>query len=145
MRKGILTIILALAVTPVGAAMFKWTDANGNVQYGAFPPAGVEAERIKGSPQPRSQPQSTTPQQRLKDLEQRQKEEGEQAAEAAANQQREEAKKKNCEIAKKNLANLQRGGHRRVRLPDGTVTYLEDEDRQQRIEENKKRVREFCD
>lgn len=147
MRKGILIpIILALATTPVSAAMFKWTDANGNVQYGEFPPAGVQAERIKGSPQPRSQPRDTSsPQQRLKEMERQQRQQDAQTDQAEADRQREEARQENCRIAKKNLATLQAGGNRRIRLPDGTVTYLDDEQRRQRIEENQKRVKEFCD
>ena len=48
-RTTLLALGLTLAATAAQAAMYKWTDASGNVQYGQFPPAGVQAERISSS------------------------------------------------------------------------------------------------
>jgi hypothetical protein len=40
---------------------------------------------------------------------------------------------------------LQEGGHHRVRLPDGTVTYLTDEEREQRIADANRQIEDNCD
>jgi hypothetical protein len=136
---------LTLTNTAAGAAMYKWTDADGSTQYGQYPPAGVQAERVHVSSQPASQPQpAPSPQQRLKELEQQQQKQAEKATEAAAAIQKAETIKQDCEIAKKNLAGLQMGGHRLTRLPDGSYTRLSEEERLSRIAETEKQIKEYC-
>jgi hypothetical protein len=141
----LIAIILALTTTAAGAAMYKWTDADGSTQYGQYPPADVQAERIKAAPQPASPPPAaSSPQQRLKALEEQQQKQTEKEAEAATAKQEAETIKKNCEIAKKNLAGLQLGGHRLTRLPDGSYTRLNEEERQSRIAEAEKNIKQYC-
>ena len=141
----LISIILALTATAASAAMYKWTDADGSTQYGQYPPAGVQAEHVKASPQPASQPQpAPSPQQRLKELEQQQQKQSEKETKAAAEKQRAETIKKNCEIAKNNLAGLQMGGHRLTRLPDGSYTRLSEEERLSRVAEAEKHIKEYC-
>jgi len=146
-RSTLLALCLTLAATAAQAAMYKWTDASGNVQYGQFPPAGVQAERISSSgTSHKVDPQgSRSPQQRLQELQEQQKQQSEQAAETQAGQQRAEARRRNCDTARKNLAVLQEGGHHRVRLPDGTVSYLSDEEKQQRIAQANQQIKDNCD
>ena len=114
------------------AAMYKWTDQNGNVQYGQFPPTGVAAERISasGTTHKVEAPDGKSPQQRLQALEQQQQQQEEEETEARVTQERKDLRQQNCKIAHKNLAVLKEDGHHRVRLPDGTVTYLNDEQKQ---------------
>jgi hypothetical protein len=138
-----ISIILALTTTVAAAAMYKWTDADGSTQYGQYPPAGVQAERVKVSPLPAAQP-APSPQQRLQELEQQQQKQAEKEAEATTEKQTAETIKKNCEIAKKNLANLHMGGHRLTRLPDGSYTRLREEERLSRIAEAEKHIKEYC-
>jgi len=141
----LISIILALTTSTAAAAMYKWTDADGSTQYGQYPPAGVQAERVKTSPQPASQPQpAPSPQQRLKELEQQQQKQSEKEIEAAAEKQKAETIKKNCEIAKNNLAGLQMGGHRLTRLPDGSYTRLSEEERLSRVADAEKHIKEYC-
>jgi hypothetical protein len=147
MRSGtLLALALTLATASASAAMYKWTDQNGNVQYGQFPPSGVQAERISASGTTHKvDPQdSKSPQQRLQELEEQQKQQGEQEAEAAAKQQLAAQRQNNCELARKNLAVLQEEGHHRVRLPDGTVTYLTDEQKQQRVDQANQQIKDNC-
>jgi len=147
MRLGtFIPLILALATAPAGAVMFKWIDANGNTQYGQYPPAGVQAERIKTAPKPASAPSAQkSPQQQLKELEEQNKKAGEKAAEAEAGKQHAEMKKKNCEIARQNLEQLNLGGHRLTRMPDGSYQRFTEEEKQAMIQKNKEAVKEFCD
>lgn len=138
-------IILTLTTNAAAAAMYKWTDADGSTQYGQHPPAGVAAEPIKISPQPASSAQpAASPQQRLKELEEQQQIQSEKESKAAAEKQRAETRKKNCEIAKSNLAGLQLGGHRLTRLSDGSYTRLTEEERQSRIADAEKHIKEYC-
>ncbi len=137
--------ILALTTTAADAAMYKWTNADGSTQYGQHPPAGVTAERIQVRSQPASQAQpALSPQERLKELEEQQQKQRELEAEAASEKQKAETEKKNCEIARKNLAGLQMGGHRLTRMPDGSYTRLTEEERQSRIADAEKHIKEYC-
>ncbi|MCO6411896.1 MAG: DUF4124 domain-containing protein [Thiogranum sp.] len=143
----ILPLMLALAAAPASADVYKWTNANGETVFGQFPPAGVAAERIKTNapPSKAAQPPAATPQERLKALQEQQQSQHEQAAETAAQKQQAAARKQNCTSARNNLAQLERGGHRRVKLPDGTVTFLSEEETQQRIEQARQHVKDNCD
>jgi antirestriction protein ArdC len=53
-------------------------------------------------------------------------------------------RRENCEIAKKNLANLHQGGNKAFMTPDGEVIRLSDEERQRRIDEANKQIKENC-
>ena len=66
-RSTLVALALALATASANAAMYKWTDQNGNVQYGQFPPTGVAAERISasGTTHKVEAPDGKSPQQRL--------------------------------------------------------------------------------
>lgn len=142
----ILPLILLLASPAAWAAMYKWKDQDGNTQYGQFPPAGVEAQAISPNRQPAAATRTTsTPQQRLEELEKKQQEQQESDAKAAKAGELEEQRKANCRISQENLLSLQRGGHHRVRMPDGTVTYLDEPERQRRIEEAREIVEKDCD
>jgi hypothetical protein len=148
MRSGtLLALALVLAASQAGAAMYKWTDSQGRTQYGQFPPTGIQAERITAAgTRHRVDPQENlSPQQRLEQLEEQKKQQEEQEAEAEAVRQRLARRENNCQLARKNLAVLQEVGHHRVRLPDGTVTYLTDEQKQQRIADTKRQIEDNCD
>ena len=147
MRSGtLIALALTLATAGANAAMYKWTDQNGNVQYGQFPPTGIQAERISasGTTHKVEVPDGKSPQQRLQELEQQQKQQEEEAAEGRGAQRRKDLRQQNCEIAQKNLGVLKESGHHRVRLPDGTVTYLTDEQKQQRIDQANQQVKDNC-
>jgi hypothetical protein len=107
----------------------------------------VEAERITaaGTTHKVDPQKMLSPQQRLQQLEKQEEQQGEQEAEAAAVRQQLAQRESNCQLARKNLAVLQEGGHHRVRLPDGTVTYLTDEEREQRIADANRQIEDNCD
>jgi hypothetical protein len=65
-------LALMLATGSAGATLYKWTDANGNVQYGEFPPAGSKAERLKAAPAPASTTPGKSLQQQVEEMEKRQ-------------------------------------------------------------------------
>ena len=142
---NVFPLLLLLAATPAGAAVFKWTDANGNVQYGQFPPAGSNAERLKGAPAPASAPAGKSLQQRVEEMEKHRDSEKQSKAEAAQKQQEAANRKTNCENARQNIERLNYGGNRLVHMPDGSYQRLDEKQKQEQLEKNRKAVEEFCD
>ena len=141
----VFSILLLVAMSPANAAMFKWTDANGNVQYGEHPPAGAGAEHIKAAPEPASTPAAPSLQQQVDALDKRLATEAEQKAETEQKKQDAENRKINCTNAKNNLEQLNMGGHRLTRMPDGSYERLEEKQKQALISKNEKAIKEFCD
>lgn len=144
--RTLISTILLLAMTGAQAAMYKWTDEHGNVQFGQFPPPGAEAEQMKPPPPPASRPDSNRPtlQERVKALEEHKAEEQEQAA--AAQQEREKAAQieQNCKNARESIKNLELGGNRLYRMPDGTFKRFDEAEKQRRINKSKKYIAENC-
>jgi hypothetical protein len=143
---NVFPLLLMLATAPAGAAMFKWTDANGNVQYGQFPPAGSQAERLKSAPPaPASAPAGKSLQQRVEEMEKHQDSEQQRKAETAQKQQEAANRKTNCENARKNIERLNYGGNRLMHMPDGSYQRLDEKQKQEQLEKNRKAIKEFCD
>jgi len=141
----VFSILLLVAASPANAAMFKWTDANGNVQYGEHPPADAGAEHIKAAAEPASTPAAPSLQQQVDALDKRLATEAEQQAESEQKKQDAENRKINCTNAKNNLEQLHMGGHRLTRMPDGSYERLEEKQKQALISKNEKAIKEFCD
>jgi len=53
-------------------------------------------------------------------------------------------RKKNCEAARQNVINLNRGGNVRYMGADGKVMRLTEEERQKRIDEANQQIKENC-
>ena len=138
--------ILLLAMAGAHATMYKWKDAQGNTQFGQFPPAGVEAQRMKAPHAPASSPGKTGPslQDRIKALEEKQGKDQEKAQAAEKEQERAEKQKQQCENAHKIVTMLERGGNRRYRMPDGSVKRVDENDARRRIDQSKKYIKENC-
>ncbi len=141
----VFSILLLLVTGPANAAMFKWTDENGNVQYGQHPPADSGAEYIKAAPQPAATPAASSLQQQVEALDKRQAEEAKEQAESEQKEQNAENRKINCTNAKSNLEQLNMGGHRLTRMPDGSYARLDEKQKQAEIAKNKKAIEDFCD
>jgi len=139
--------MLVLAMAGAHATMYKWKDAQGQVQFGQFPPAGVDAERIKTPHAPHARPPASAGpdlQERVRALEARKAAEQEKAQ--AEQQRREQAArvKQNCENARLTIQRLGRGGNRRYRMPDGSYQRFNAEESRKRIEESRKYIKENC-
>lgn len=142
---NIFTLLLMLVTGTASAAMYKWTDANGHVQYGQYPPAGSQAERVNAAPAPKAAPAAKSPQQRVEELEKRQGEEQQRKSESAQKLKDAENRKINCANAHQNLERLNYGGNRLVHMPDGSYQRLDEKQKQEQIEKNQKAIKDFCD
>lgn len=142
---NIFPLLLVLATGSAGAEMFKWTDANGNTQYSQHPPAGVQAERLKSAPAPQSAPAPKSLQQQVEDMDKRAEEQNKRKAEAAKKKQDAANRKINCENAHKNIEQLNYGGNRLMKMPDGSYQRLDEKQKQAQLEKNRKAIEAFCD
>ncbi|HKK04846.1 MAG TPA: DUF4124 domain-containing protein [Gammaproteobacteria bacterium] len=142
----ILAMLLSLLL-PIGvvqAQMYKYTDKDGNTVYSQTPPESGDYQSLS-APQP-APPGSNGSDQSDSAASDIQRDAEDQAKQdevdklAAKNAQ---IRQQNCQAAKKNLQVYQ--VYRRVKDQDGNVVRLTDEERQQKIQEAKDAIKEFCD
>lgn len=127
--------------------IYKWADQNGEVQYTQLPPpAGVEVLEIMSAPPPADNPaaENAKLQQQVEAMDERMEERQAATAQAEMRAKNKEIRRQNCIKARKNLGELQQGGIKRYRLPDGSVLRLTEEDRQKRIAETQTEITENC-
>jgi hypothetical protein len=158
----LLTMIIGtgLVALPVAAQTYKWTDADGKVHYSDQPPpanakeqgtikppkpspptpAAASAPTEKGAPAaktPTYAEQEAAFKKRQVEAAEREAAEKKKAAEAAE-------KKKNCELARAQLKNLQLGGKISRVNAQGEREYLNDAQMAQEIERAKQSVDTWC-
>ena len=147
--KKILLILLMLAGANAFAGLNKWVDADGKVHYSDQPPpANVKATTLRATSDaaaPASAPAAPkTIAEREAELKKAQQAERENADKVAKEQARIETEKANCEAAQQNLRTLQEG----VRMVEidakGERSYLDDDQRRQRIEKAQQDVKNYC-
>jgi hypothetical protein len=142
-----LCLSAALLQSPARGEMYKWTDAAGETHYTQVPPpGGIKTEKIQGAPPPADDPDKIN--EKLQNEvdamdETLTRQEGE-AKEKSLRKEIDEAYEKNCISSRNNLAKLQEGGRKRYLTADGQVIRLSEEERQQRINEAKDQIDEFC-
>jgi len=127
--------------------IYKWADQNGAIQYTQFPPPpGVQVLEIRSAPPPadNAAAERARVEQETEALDERMGERQEAAAKAELSAKNKEIRRQNCIAASKNLTELQQGGIKRYRLPDGTVLRMTEEDRQKRIADTEAEIAENC-
>lgn len=156
MKKILLTFLL-LASASASAALIKWVDAEGKVHYSDQPPPpNVKAEKLR-LPSAAETPGSAsgvaaasapagpkTIAEREAELKKAQQAKKEATDKAAKDQARIDAEKAQCEAAQQNLRALQEG----MRLVEidakGERSYLDDNQRRQRIEKAQQDINTYC-
>ena len=147
MTRSLLFALLALALAaPVAASdIYRWRDDDGNVNYGANPPRGVDAERVDVRA---SRPASGG------DREAESSDEEESSGEEASGDGQEPVEpeqdtafqEEQCEAVRENLATLESGGtNRRFRNPDGEVVRYSEEELEQEVERLEALLEEQCE
>ena len=142
-----LALLLALMVTATAQAeIYRWVDENGVTVYSEMPPPDGEADRVKTAPAPSETPEET--QQQLEADMQKLEDYREDKELAAERKQKEELSKQideeNCRNAKDNLDKLIAASQRLLQMPDGNYVRLTEEQRQQRMEDARKNIDEYC-
>lgn len=158
---GLLLTALLLSSPAHAEDVYKWVNKDNEVQYTQMPPPhGIKAIRIQSkapdveesaddaaiapddeaSPADTEQAAEDTP-----DAENTEEQaEEEQAETPDRNDVLARASQENCEKARRNLANLNRGNVR-LRTSSGEVIRLTEEERQQKIVETNAQIELFCE
>ncbi len=137
----VLTFIFA---TLTQAAMYKWVDKDGNTHYTQQPPSDTTYERINVHTQSPSGSSSSSQSNGPTYSTPSSSSNGGDASAVIKQQEAkgEEMRQKNCAAAKQQLETYT--AFRRIRKKDGSVVYLDDNERAKRIEDAKSAIKEFC-
>jgi hypothetical protein len=149
-----------LVATPAGAQLYKWTDANGRVQYSDRPPPpGRKADTVStanvstvtgnpGNPASAAQPgatgESKSAAEREQDFRKRRAEQEEAQRKQQKLAEETRARQADCQQAQRQLAALQ-SGQRMATVDDkGERRFLEDTEIQQAIQRTQGDVARLC-
>ncbi|MBK9160448.1 MAG: DUF4124 domain-containing protein [Nitrosomonadales bacterium] len=155
MKTFLLAIFLAFFSLSAHAALSKWVDENGKVHYSDQPPLNVKTTTLRTSASPstpavdgdasRDAPAAQkTYVEREAELKKAQQAGKETAERAAQEQEVAEVNRKNCEIARSNLASLQAGGRLVEYDANGERRFVEDAELRQRIAKEQQDIGTFC-
>ena len=152
---GLLLTVLLLSSPAHAEDVYKWVNKDNEVQYTQMPPphgikairiqskapAAVETNDVAAAPDDEASPADT--EQAAEDTPD--VETGEEQAETPdRNDVLSRASQENCEKARRNLENLNRGNVR-LRTSSGEVIRLTEEERQQKIVETNAQIELFCE
>lgn len=136
------TLFILIGLTAAGsayAAMYKWTDDEGNTHYSQVPPAGRATREI--APPPKVSPPAPVTEAAAEEPPGAEAEAEKEKNGSAPPAMDEKLRKQNCETARKNLTLFKQA--RRVMI-NGELTILTDESRRKHVEESQKQVEQFC-
>ncbi len=146
MRYYLTLFYLLLCSSSAHAALHKWVDANGEVQYSdGPPPPTVKAEKVRTPPTPSglAAPKSVAEQEAEYRKAQKAKQDAAQKAEKTEQDARE--RKQNCDAARGNLAAMQNSQRVTTYNAAGEPVLMDDVTRQQHMEEARKQITTYCD
>ena len=147
--KKILLILLMLASANAFAGLNKWVDADGKVHYSDQPPpANVKAQMLRVTSDAAASASAPavpkTIAEREAELKKAQQAKKEAADKAAQEQVKKEAEQANCAAAQQDLRALQEGLRMMGIDAKGERSYLDDEQRKQRIEKAQQDIVTYC-
>jgi hypothetical protein len=157
-----LPLALCLVALPVLADTYKWTDDNGKVHYSDQPPpAEVKKSETLKTPKPTVAPPpaagakpgaagakpaagAKTPAEQEMEFRKRRLESAEAEAKAQKEAQAAEEKKRTCDKATAQVAQLERGGRMTRPGPNGEQVYMNDQEIAGELAEAKKSAASWC-
>lgn len=144
MNAKTLLVAAAIALAPTlasSASVYKWTDDEGVTHFGDRQPTGREAESVKiRSGTSTKVGQSSSPQDKVNELDKRQQSVAEQEKLSAQEEAQRKQRTANCETARNNLNILNSNARIKVE-EDGEQRYLAPEE----IDEQRQRFQEIVD
>jgi hypothetical protein len=132
---------------PAYGAIYKWVDAQGVVQYSSTPPLTSHAQQVDPPKAPAEDPKAATEHLRhkLQAFTEHRAPQAQKAEEERKAQAEQALKQQNCKSARWNLEALERRSARRLQDPQGNIIRLTEQDRQERIDEARKQIENYCD
>jgi len=146
MRWNILILSFTLSLTPLAlsAAVYKWTDESGNTHYSQSRPADAKSKRMNIAPPPRED-FSTYKKPSLNKKEGADDQSNKTAAnDGPAGKKKSKGNDPGCKAAKSNLKKLLSSGRSRTKDKDGNVSYMSDEQKQQRLKQERDFIAKNC-
>jgi hypothetical protein len=138
-------IFLVLISTSLSAETYRWVNEDGVVTYSQTPPPGVESQVIKTYSAPSGD--AGAAKQKLQKLRQELADREEDRALKKAEQQEksknEKVRTENCKAARSNLQTLTSLGNRLYKVGDQYLR-LTEEQKEERIQEAKQQIEEYC-
>lgn len=135
-------LLVAMAAgfaTSAGAAMYKWTDPQGNVHYTQEPPPEGNAKEMAPPPRVSAPPAS-------KGIFSNDADEADETKSAEGEKpltpEQQEIYKRNCEAARGNLETYKTA--RRIQEADGGVVVMDDEIRAKKMQQAEEQIKKFC-
>lgn len=154
----LITIIL-LTLTPIlaQAAIYKWVDEQGNVQYSSEKPKDAEAEKVRVTTQPpvdrstyrrpgqdEAKAEGDTKPDAKDAKDDKTKTPAEKRKEAAKKAESDKLKKEMCDEARQNLAAIENSARVRIEDDKGEVRYMEEKEVDSRKKSEQERVNKYC-
>jgi hypothetical protein len=137
------SLLLTLSATSMAGQVYKWVDDKGITHFGANPPQGQSATSINTTI---AQPKTPSPDAKPAAMLENSGEADQQAIDAKVKQQvaKDTAeRKKYCDSVRTNLAQLQNNPRLRAEV-NGEQVRLSEDDRQARIAEAQKAIKDNC-
>ncbi|MGD8743430.1 MAG: DUF4124 domain-containing protein [Granulosicoccaceae bacterium] len=143
---AIVVLGLLIAFGPAEARTYKWVDENGVTQYTQTPPPKGDYEQVRTTGKPVADtPRATRDLEiRLDQFEQRREEAARQRAEKNKAHQEIAQRRADCEKAKQNLEYFQSHPRIRYKDKDGNISYLAEEDRQNKMQAIRDNIKKLC-
>ena len=144
----ILVIFLGLLPLATQAAIYKWVDEDGKVHYSQQKPQNIKTEKIKVNTRtPENTSTYSKPSLKQKDTDKQASDKPANTSKQNADKKPEKSAKERADLCKQSRANLQTLASRgRIRQKDdqGNLSYMSEEQKQQRIKREQDRVKEYC-
>lgn len=143
MKAKTLSLQLLLVATIAGfaasatAAMYKWTDKQGNTHYTETPPP--EGNTTEIAPPPRVAPPAAN---KGNGKDTSGEVENGKTAEAPLTPEQQEIYSRNCEAARGNMETYKTA--RRVQQSDGEIVVMDDEIRAKKLQQAEEQIKKFC-
>lgn len=150
MLKNFFVFFIFLGFLPIvtQAAIYKWVDEDGEVHYSQQKPQNTKTEKIKvTSRAPENTSTYSKPTLNKKpDEKQASDKSAKSSAETTGKKPKKSAKERadSCKQAQTNLQALTSRGRVRQKDDKGNVTYMSEEQKQQRIKREQDRIKENC-
>ncbi|MEE8264071.1 MAG: DUF4124 domain-containing protein [Gammaproteobacteria bacterium] len=140
-----LLLLWVFGSSPLSARIYKWIDEEGVVHYGQNPPPGQQAESIKPPPQPADSDDAINElQETQRQLDTLRRERATQAEEQRKANELKAAMATNCQIATRNLTELQNRGRVRSRDESGEWIIRTEEEHRAGIKKYQADVDKYC-
>ena len=154
-----LLFIMLLALTPAlaSAAIYKWVDEQGNVQYSAEKPVGAEAEKMSVNSRPptdsssyrkpgrdNSNPNNKNSDNKNSDKDNKDKTPAEKRNDQTKQAESDKIKKEMCDEARATLSTIEGSGRVRVEDGKGNINYMSEEEVTARKKSEQERVNKYC-